>query len=100
VSKALAKLIARLGIPGQQDSPIFHAAVDKICKAAEAASVDGRQVFVGLGGLEPRPDLLVHFTKKYACIRYAMAGRDFAMLIAAMNKQVGEMEEISRGLSA
>jgi hypothetical protein len=52
-----------------------------------------------LGGLEPRPDLLVHFTKKYACIRYAMAGRDFAMLIAAMNKQVAEMEEISRGLS-
>ena len=59
----------RLGIPNQYDSDLFHSAVDKVANAALQASTDGRQVFVGLGGLEPRPDLLMAFTKKHPAIR-------------------------------
>lgn len=59
----------RLGIPGQYDSELFRSTVDKIAKAAESASINGRRVFVGLGGLEPRPDVLEDLVKKYSCIR-------------------------------
>jgi hypothetical protein len=60
---------ARLGIPGQYDSSVFHSTVQRISLAAEKASTNGRKVFVGLGGLEPRPDLLEGFAKKHAPIR-------------------------------
>ncbi|GKT84193.1 4-hydroxy-2-oxovalerate aldolase [Colletotrichum tofieldiae] len=58
-----------LGIPGQYDSDLFHSTVSKIAAAAEKASIDGRKVFVGLGGLEPRPDLLEELAKRHAPIR-------------------------------
>ncbi|ORY25462.1 HpcH/HpaI aldolase [Naematelia encephala] len=91
-----ADLCMELGIPGQYDADIFHAAVDKVAKAAEKASTGGRQVFIGLGGLEPRPDLLAAFAKKYSCIRFAMAGRDIALLLAGMSKQAAAMNELSK----
>jgi len=93
-----ADLCMELGIPGQYDSEKFHSAVDKVAKAAEAASVDGRKVFVGLGGMEPRPDLLESFAKKYPLIRFAMAGRDVAVLLAGMTRQASAMNEISKAL--
>ncbi|KAI3528280.1 HpcH/HpaI aldolase [Colletotrichum filicis] len=55
--------------PGQHDSEFFHSTVAKIANAAEKASVDGRKVFVGLGGLEPRPDLLEALAKRRDTIR-------------------------------
>jgi hypothetical protein len=58
-----------MGIPGEYDSKLFHDTVARIAEAAEKASVNGRQVFVGLGGLEPRPDLLKTLAKRHACIR-------------------------------
>lgn len=88
----------RLGIPGQYDTELFQDTVARIAAAAEKASVDGRKVFVGLGGLEPRPDLLEKLAQKHACIRFAMAGRDIALLMGAMNKQVAAMEAISQSL--
>lgn len=64
-----ADLCMELGIPGQYDSELFHTTVAKIANAAEKASVNGRKVFVGLGGLEPRPDLLEGFAKKHSLVR-------------------------------
>ncbi|KUJ18713.1 HpcH/HpaI aldolase [Mollisia scopiformis] len=93
-----ADLSMELGIPGQYDSELFHSAVAKIATAAEKASVNGRKVFVGLGGLEPRPDLLEGFAKKYSLVRYAMAGRDLAILLAGVNKQAAATNEISTRL--
>lgn len=62
--------MVRLGIPGQYDSELFHNTVAKIATAAEKASKDGRNVFIGLGGLEPRPDILEALAKRHSPIRY------------------------------
>jgi len=94
-----ADLCMELGIPGQYNSELFHSTVAKIATAAEKASVNGRKVFVGLGGLEPRPDLLEVFAKRHAVIRFAMAGRDLAILLAGMGKQAAAMNEISGRLT-
>lgn len=88
----------RLGIPGQYDTTLFKSTVARIAAAAEKASFDGRKVFVGLGGLEARPDLLEEFAKNYLPVRFAMAGRDLALLLASMNKQAASMNEISTHL--
>ncbi|KZL82208.1 aldolase [Colletotrichum incanum] len=93
-----ADLCMELGIPGQYDSDLFHSTVLKIAAAAEKASIDGRKVFVGLGGLEPRPDLMEELAKRHAPIRFAMAGRDLALLLAGMSKQAAAMNEISAKL--
>ncbi|KAF5660883.1 aldolase [Fusarium heterosporum] len=76
-----ADLTMDLGIAGQYDTDEFHNAIETIAKAAEKASVGGRKVFVGLGGLEGRPDLLETFTKRYSSIRFTMAGRDLSILV-------------------
>ncbi|KAH8898962.1 HpcH/HpaI aldolase [Thozetella sp. PMI_491] len=93
-----ADLCMELGIPGQYDSELFHSTVAKIATAAEKASVNGRKVFVGLGGLEPRPDLLETFAKRHSPVRFAMAGRDLALLLAGMNKQAASINQISKQL--
>ncbi|KAK1573255.1 HpcH/HpaI aldolase [Colletotrichum navitas] len=93
-----ADLCMELGIPGQYDSDIFHSTIAKIAAAAEKASIDGRKIFVGLGGLEPRPDLLEELAGRHAPIRFAMAGRDLALLLAGMSKQATAMNEISARL--
>ncbi len=59
----------RLDIPGEYDNALFHQTVDKIAAAATKASVNGRKVFIGLGGLEPRPDILESFIQKHPLIR-------------------------------
>ncbi|CAK4033813.1 aldolase [Lecanosticta acicola] len=93
-----ADLSMELGIPGQYDNDLFHSTVARIAAAAQKASTNERKVFVGLGGLEPRPDILEALVKKYSCIRFAMAGRDIALLMGAMSKQVAAMEAISMSL--
>ncbi|GFZ42999.1 hypothetical protein JCM24511_00717 [Saitozyma sp. JCM 24511] len=93
-----ADLCMELGIPQEYDGELFHSTIAKIAAAADKASVDGRRVFVGLGGLEPRPDLIETFAKRHACIRYAMAGRDIAVLMAGMSKQAATFNELSERL--
>lgn len=56
-----------LDIPGEYDNPTFHAAVAKVCAAA---SKNG--IFVGLGGLETRADLMEKFTSEHSCARYVI----------------------------
>lgn len=93
-----ADLCMELGIPGKFDAELFHSTVAKIAIAAEKASVGGRKVFVGLGGLEPRPDLLETFALRHPSIRFAMSGRDMALLLAGMAKQAASINEISTKL--
>lgn len=69
----LGLIASRLGIPGQYDSELFHSTVARIAAAAEKASHSDSQVFVGLGGLEPRPDLLETFAKRHNSIRCVFA---------------------------
>ncbi|KAF4345837.1 aldolase [Fusarium beomiforme] len=90
-----ADLTMDLGIAGQYDSNEFHKSIDAIATAAQNASVGGRKVFVGLGGLEQRPDLLETFAKRHPSIRFTMAGRDLSMLAAGMVRQVGSIRDIS-----
>lgn len=63
-------VMVRLGIPGRYDSELFHNTVAKIATAAEKASKNGRKVFIGLGELEPRPDILEALAKRQTLIRY------------------------------
>lgn len=49
---------------------LYHSTVARIVAAAERASVSGgRQRFVGLGGTEPRPDLLEALAKRHPPLR-------------------------------
>lgn len=75
-------MVYRLGIPGQYDSPIFQSTVAKIAQAAEKASINGRKVFVGLGGLEPRPDLLEEFAKRHSLVRWVTSLYPFLSFLA------------------
>ncbi|KAF4121456.1 HpcH/HpaI aldolase/citrate lyase family [Geosmithia morbida] len=93
-----ADLCMELGIPGQYDTELFHSTVAKVAAAAEKASAGDRKVFVGLGGLEPRPDLLSTFAKRHAPIRFAMAGRDLALLMTSMTQQAAKINSISTEL--
>lgn len=103
-----------MDIPGEYDNPTFHAAVAKVCAAA---SKNG--IFVGLGGLETRADLMEKFTSEYSCarcvlslpchlvertysggFRYLMAGRDIVHLFNGMKAQCKEFEEMNAKLPA
>ncbi|KAI5479653.1 hypothetical protein MNV49_003163 [Pseudohyphozyma bogoriensis] len=73
-----------LGITGQFDSPILEAAFDRVTAAAKAASVDGRVVTVGAGGLNSRPDVLKKFSEKYDNLLTFMVARDRDLLFAGL----------------
>lgn len=88
----------RLGIPGQFDTELFHSTDARIAAATEKASVDGRKVFVGLGGSDTRLDILEMSVKKHPTVRFAMAGLDLAVLIVGMQKQAFAMSALSEQL--
>ncbi|KXJ88956.1 HpcH/HpaI aldolase [Microdochium bolleyi] len=90
-----ADLSVELGMVGNYDATEFHEAIEKIARAAQKASIDGNCVFVGLGGMEMRPDLIQYFAKLYSNIRFTMAGRDISMLADGMSRQVTSMKDIS-----
>ncbi|WZH50100.1 HpcH/HpaI aldolase [Fusarium acuminatum] len=89
-----ADLTTDLGIAGQYDADEFAQAIDAISTAARNVSVSGRKVFVGLGGLEGRPDLLEGFARRYSNIRFTMAGRDLSVLAAGMSRQLKSIRDI------
>ncbi|KAK6903653.1 hypothetical protein I203_107158 [Kwoniella mangroviensis CBS 8507] len=78
-----------MGIGGQRDSPLLYEALSKICRAATK-----HNKYVGLGGMEPRPDIIAKLRKEFNCVRYVMAGRDTAVFQAGMNAQVKTIKEI------
>jgi hypothetical protein len=83
-----------MGIAGNYDDPRIWSALERICLAAKSASTPTHQVYVGLGGLEPRPDLLERLRGAFDNIRYVMAGRDTSILLSGMKKQAEEMRAI------
>ncbi|RSH94111.1 hypothetical protein EHS25_006765 [Saitozyma podzolica] len=58
-----------MGIAGDYDDPRIWSALERICLAAKSASTPAHQVYVGLGGLEPRPDLLERLRGEFDNIR-------------------------------
>ncbi|WWD07590.1 hypothetical protein V865_005691 [Kwoniella europaea PYCC6329] len=78
-----------MGIGGQRDSPLLYEALSKICRAAMKYNK-----FVGLGGMEPRPDIISRLRKEFNCVRYVMAGRDTSVFQSGMAAQVKAIKEI------
>ncbi|KAJ6630338.1 Phosphoenolpyruvate/pyruvate domain-containing protein [Mycena sp. CBHHK59/15] len=93
-------LCVDLEIPNNHDSPVFHDAIAQVATAATAASTAKHTVFVGLGGLEARPDLMEKLVKEYPCIRYLMAGRDIVHLFNGMKAQCKAMGEMNDRVTA
>lgn len=80
-------LTAELGIPGDYENPLFVNAVERTIAACNKAGV-----FLGLGGLHSRPDLM----EKYCAlgVRWTMAATDGPLLIGAATKAAGIMADI------
>ena len=47
-----------MGIPFQYDNPKLHEQIYRVCAAARKAWNDGRRVYVGVGAVINRPNLL------------------------------------------
>ena len=67
-----------LGIPFDFANPKLQEAVDKVASAAKAAWNGDRKVFVGLGGLMSRPDVLkkIITEDKHGVVRSAVLHSD------------------------
>ncbi|KAI5480301.1 hypothetical protein MNV49_001260 [Pseudohyphozyma bogoriensis] len=93
-------LLDDMGHAGEYDNPKLLEAYEKIAAAADKASVNGRKVFVGCGGLEPRPDIIRILTKKHPCIRLFMAGRDSVALLNGMKAEVAGFKALAEKIGA
>ncbi|KAI5479116.1 hypothetical protein MNV49_004115 [Pseudohyphozyma bogoriensis] len=69
-----------MGITGQWQHPKMEAAVERICAAAKAASVDGNLVTVGAGGLYLDPVAFKKYAAKHDNLLTFMVGRDRDLL--------------------
>ncbi|WWC94416.1 hypothetical protein V866_001258 [Kwoniella sp. B9012] len=85
-----------MGIPGEYDDPRVGEAFAKVCAASKKASINGRKVYVGMGGLHTRPDLQEKLAKKHPEARFAMSGADSGFLLAGI---MGG-GKVSQGVSA
>lgn len=80
------ELTPSLGAAGQFDNPELQAAIKRICRAGTEAGI-----FLGLGGMENRLDLVTAFRKEFPAIRFAMAGRDSFALLKGMRDVMAKM---------
>ncbi|RDW58921.1 HpcH/HpaI aldolase family protein [Aspergillus mulundensis] len=81
-------LCSDLGIPGQYDSPVYQAAVEKVVLAGKKAGKP-----IGIGGIGGRLDLLERWFALGAT--WSLSGGDGAILQAGMKKITQSYEEIS-----
>ncbi|WVF69041.1 hypothetical protein IAT40_003815 [Kwoniella sp. CBS 6097] len=77
-------LTSDMGIPGDMGNPRVEAAFERVSAAAKKASVKGRLVSVGFGGLHNRLNLVEKFAKKLDNARFVMAGADNTFLLQAI----------------
>ncbi|OCF77488.1 hypothetical protein I204_01476 [Kwoniella mangroviensis CBS 8886] len=77
-------LTSDMGIPGDYDNQRLTDAYAKVSAACKKASVDGRIVTLGIGGLNPRPDLIEKFASLHSNARYAMSGADKSIMLNGM----------------
>lgn len=80
-------LTAEMGIPGDYENPRFVAAYARTIAACNKAGI-----FLGVGGLHARPDLM----EKYCAMgaRWTMAATDGPLLMGAATKAAGVMADI------
>jgi hypothetical protein len=88
-------LIHRLGVPGDYENPLVLQALERILNAAQNASTKEKTVYVGFGGLEPRPDLIKKLRAAHSNVGFVMAGRDLGILLAGMTAQATAMRALS-----
>ncbi|EIW72044.1 hypothetical protein TREMEDRAFT_72636 [Tremella mesenterica DSM 1558] len=93
-------LTSDMGIAGDYDSPRLADAYAKVSAACAKASVNGRLVSMGIGGLNGRPDLIEKLATAHANGRYAMSGADNAMMLAAMRAGAKNTQAMTARLSA
>ena len=82
-----------MGIAGEFFDPRIQQAISRICCAAEAASTPSKQIYVGLGGLDPYPDLFRQLRKAHPNIRFTNAGRDVIMLSQGMDAALSKFRD-------
>ncbi|GFZ43079.1 hypothetical protein JCM24511_00797 [Saitozyma sp. JCM 24511] len=82
-----------MGIAGEFFNPKVQDAIGRICKAAQAASTPEKEIYVGLGGLDPYPDLFRKLRKLYPNIRFTNAGRDVIMLTQGMEAALSKFRD-------
>lgn len=80
----------RMGIPGAYDDVRLWSALERICKAAQSVGKS-----IGIGGFEPRPDLLQKLRSAYPCVAFVMAGRDLSILQSGMAAMCNKMREVA-----
>ena len=61
--------VLSMGITAEYDDERVMNGLKRIAKAAKAASTPEHKVFVGLGGLEPRPDIIRKLASEFDNIR-------------------------------
>jgi hypothetical protein len=80
-------MMISLGVAGDFDAPKLQDGIRKICKAATA-----NNIYVGLGGIERRLDIVIALRKEFPCISYTMAGKDSASLLKGMRDALATMK--------
>jgi hypothetical protein len=82
-----------MGIAGEFFNPKVQEGIGRICKAAQAASTPKKEIYVGLVGLDPYPDLFRKLRKLYPNIRFTNAGRDVIMLTQGMEAALSKFRD-------
>lgn len=66
----------------------MHAAIDRLCGAAQSASTADKSIFVGMGGMENHKALFDAWRARHPLIRFCNAGRDDVMINEGMARSV------------
>ncbi|ORY32899.1 HpcH/HpaI aldolase [Naematelia encephala] len=82
-----------MGIAGEFFNPKVQEAIGRICKAAQKASTPEKEIYIGLGGLDPYPDLFRKLRAAYPNIRFTNAGRDVIMLSQGMELALSKFRD-------
>ena len=87
----MLSLTCSLGVPGQFDSRQVQDAIRKICTAAAA-----NNIWIGLGGVERRLDMVIALRKEIPGIQYTMAGRDSFSILKGMRDVVDTLKVLEK----
>ncbi|WWC92014.1 uncharacterized protein L201_006968 [Kwoniella dendrophila CBS 6074] len=93
-------LTSDMGIPGDYDHQRLTDAYAKVSAAYKKASIDGRVVTLGIGGLNPRPDLIEKFATLHSNARYAMSGADNSIMLNGMKAGAAKCKAITEKVAS
>ncbi|KAK8850766.1 hypothetical protein IAR55_004686 [Kwoniella newhampshirensis] len=83
-----------MGISGDFYNLKLQEAISRICTAAATASTAEKTVYIGIGGLEPYPDLFAKLRKAHENILFSNAGRDHLLLEQGMMASISKFREV------